>query len=381
MKYALINGDIFTGSKVLNRHALIIDGPRIVDIVEEGDLPQTLDRIDVDGWNIAPGFMDLQVNGGGGVLFNDAPTLESIEKIAAAHLQFGTTSLLPTVITADTAVMKTALRAVKEAHALHENQILGVHFEGPYLSPKKAGVHDRTFIREASDEEIGELLSLSDGAISLWTVAPESVEVRQVKKLAASGIRVSLGHTDASYQVARDAFAAGARGVTHLFNAMSAFESRRPGVVGAALDAEDVWAGIIADGFHVDFAAVRVACKLKRDKLFLVTDAMPPVGSSIEGFRLGHLEIKVVAGKCETADGTLAGSVLDMASAVRNMVQKVGIPLPEALRMASLYPARFVGVDNRLGMIAPNYVANLVVFNNQLAVKAVVLDGVMKSFL
>jgi N-acetylglucosamine-6-phosphate deacetylase len=381
--YALTDCDIYTGKGVEYDKALLIEGDRIHSIVPTSEIPDGIESKDLDGMCVAPGFIDAQVNGGGGVLFNDHPTVDAIKTIVESHRQFGTTDLLPTFITGSLQGMRKATRAVKTCLNQNIPGVLGIHIEGPFIAAKKAGVHDKSFIRPVSDEYLNVIRSIRDG-VTLLTVAPEEVSYNVIKKIAKSGIIVSLGHTNTTYDDAMGAFEAGASGVTHLFNAMSAFQSREPGVVGAALDHKKAWVGIIVDGLHVDFASVRIAKRAKiredypesRRKLFLVTDAMPPVGDPEQGgYRISGYDIHVKDGKCVTEGGVLAGSALDMATAVRNCIQHVGIPKDEALRMASTYPAEFLGVDKKLGYIAPGYRANLAIFNNQIHVLATVING------
>jgi len=381
--YALTNCDIYTGKGVEYDRALIIDGDRIRSIVPSSTLPDKLECKSVDGMCIAPGFIDIQVNGGGGVLFNDHPNVEAIKTIVESHRQFGTTDLLPTFITGPLQDMQKAARAVQTCLDKNVPGVLGIHIEGPFISAKKAGVHDKDFIRSISDEYLNVIRSIRSG-VTLLTLAPEEVGYAAIREIAKSGILVSIGHTNTTYNEAMKAFEAGASCATHLFNAMSAFQPREPGAVGAALDHKKAWAGIIADGFHVNFAAIRIAKRAKirddypesRRKLFLVTDAMPPVGDpQNRGYRLGGYDIQVKDGMCLTEDGTLAGSALDMATAIRNCIQHVGLPKDEALRMASTYPAEFLGVANELGYIAPGYRANLAIFDNQIHIFATVVNG------
>jgi N-acetylglucosamine-6-phosphate deacetylase len=373
--YALTNCDIYTGETVEYDKALVISGDRIQGLMSRDDIPAAVEQRNLHGLCVAPGFIDVQVNGGGGVLFNDLPDIEGIRRIAAAHQRFGTTDLLPTFITGPADAMWRAARAVEASIKQGIHGVLGIHFEGPFISQSKAGVHDKRFIRSPKREDLEVICSLGRG-ITLVTCAPEVVPKETINMLVQRGIRVSLGHTDATYEQAVAAFDAGATCATHLYNAMSGITSRAPGVVGASLDHAGSWAGIIVDGFHADFAAVRIAIRAKaRRKSILVTDAMPAVGTDGKSFRLGDYNISVDGGRCVTEGGVLAGSALDMATAVRNCVQKVGLPKDEALRMASTYPAAFLSLDSELGRIAPGFRANLVVFNNQIQVAAVVVGG------
>lgn len=373
--YALVNCIIYTGREVYHDKALLTEGATVHSVVSHEALPPGIEVIDLDGRSVAPGFIDIQVNGGGGRLFNASPDVETLRQIVLAHRRFGTTNLLPTFITADSTSMRRATAAVRDYLQQGERGILGIHFEGPFISPEKPGAHDKRYVRPPNADDIGIICSLGTG-VTLLTLAPEVVPPDLISTLLERGLLLSLGHSNATYRQAMQAFAAGIRGTTHLFNAMSQFASREPGVVGAALDDANSWTGIIVDGHHVDFAAVRVAWRAKpRGKMLLVTDAMPPVGSAVTTFALGEHVIAVREGRCVTEDGVLAGSALDMATAVRNCVQKVGIPIDEALRMASTYPAEFLGLDAVLGHIAPGYRANLTIFDDRMQVSAVVVEG------
>jgi len=380
MRYAFVNCDIYTGEQILYRNAIVINGDKIDSIVELDRVPRDLHVYDLRGVNIAPGFIDVQVNGGGGCLFSDNPAEECIQKMHEAHKRFGTTNFLPTLITSSGEKMLEAIETVGNTLEHSKYGVLGLHLEGPYINEKRAGVHDKKHIRRVSERELDTILSRGRGIVKILTVAPEIVTEPIVGKMREHGILVSAGHTDATYEQTSLFFGWGASAVTHLFNAMSAFNGREPGVVGASLDSAKTWAGIIVDGIHVHFSSVRICKKIKGDKLILVTDAMPPVGAQITSFKLGELEVMCADGKCTTKDGTLAGSALNMATAVRNCVHQVGIPLQEALRMASTYPAQLLGHSQRLGMIKPGYEANLVAFNNQLVVSGVVVRGKYESF-
>jgi N-acetylglucosamine-6-phosphate deacetylase len=380
MKYAVVNCDIYTGEHVLFDKAIVVNGERIEAIVDLDKIPRQLEVIDTGGLNVAPGFIDLQVNGGGGVLFNEEPTEACISKIFNAHKRFGTTSFLPTLITSPVDKMLQAIEVVKSCTEAGKSGVLGLHIEGPYISATKAGVHDKNNIRNISNEELRVLLQKGRGVIKIFTVAPEAVKEDHVRLLVQNNIIVSAGHSDATYEQAMEAFEWGISQTTHLFNAMTQFSSRDPGLVGATLDSGNVWAGIIADGFHVHFASIRICKRIKGKRLLLVTDAMPPVGSKTAEFNLGDVKVQCKNGRCVTSDGTLAGSALDMASAVRNCVQKIGIPLDEALRMASTYTAEAIGLSDTLGKIKPGYMANMVMFNNQLVVQGLVTHGEYQKF-
>jgi N-acetylglucosamine-6-phosphate deacetylase len=357
-QHAVAADRVFDGMIVRADAAVVIDGARIVDVVARAALDRTMPVRDLPGgaW-LAPGFIDLQVNGGGDVLFNDAPTPEGISSIAAAHRTFGTTSLLPTLISDTAEKMRAALDAVQAAIDRAPG-VLGIHFEGPFLSPQKPGVHAVSAIRAPTRAD-SELLTAPRKGAMLVTLAPEQVPSGFIAQLARARVSVSLGHSTATYRQTRAAMAEGLTGFTHLFNAMRPLASREPGPIAAALESPDVWFGLIVDGAHVDPAMLRLALR-GVGRPILVTDAMPPVGGSRSSFTLYGEEIAVRDGRCLRQDGTLAGAVLDMATAVRNCVRWLGVPLTDALRFASANPADFIGLGHRLGRLAPGYRADMV---------------------
>lgn len=358
--WALAAGHVFDGVHLHESAAVVLDRCRIGAVVPRSQLPRTtIVRELPEGTWLAPGFVDLQVNGGADVLFNDNPTPEAILAIAAAHRKFGTTSLLPTLISDTPAKMAAALDAV-QAVMDAEPSILGIHYEGPFLSPEKAGIHDRGVIRPPTPED-ERFLSLPHKGKILMTLAPEEVPAGFVARLARAGIHLSLGHSMATYAQARAAVVEGITGFTHLFNAMRPLSAREPGPIAVALESPDVWYGLIVDGLHVDPAMLRLALG-RAGRPMLVTDAMPPVGGGRSSFTLQGRKITVRSGRCASEEGTLAGAVLDMASAVRNCVELMGVPLTQALRFASAHPAGFLGLDHRLGRLAPGYRADIVAF-------------------
>ncbi len=380
---ALVNGIIYTGRRILDDHAILIDGEHIVDVPPRGDVSGSCEQVDLHGLSVAPGFVDLQLYGGGGIMFNEPPTVQGLREIASAHARFGVTRFLPTLVSSSETKMRTARAVVQDAIRDGVTGVMGIHFEGPFLSIAKAGAHDRAAIRPMTDEDADIILPL-DGLPTLMTFAPESLSAEQAATFRDAGVKLSIGHTAATARTVNAYFDSGVHCLTHIHNAMSAFTSREPGVVGVAMADERVWAGIIVDGHHVDFQSVRATWNAWRSKqagrLFLITDAMPPVGSSVDQFWLGDQRIRVVAGTCRTPDGVLAGSRLDMATAIRNCVRQVGIPLDEALRMASTYPAQFMGWDNRFGAIEAGMIADLAIFDDDLVVRGFARSGQIEFF-
>lgn len=374
--FALTGAEIFDGTVSRPDHAVIVENGRIADVVPSTQLSTDMHVEKLDGGLLAPGFVDVQVNGGGGVLLNDAPTAEGVAKICNAHATFGTTALLPTLITDTPELTQRAVAAIRQATVGDMPGCIGVHLEGPFLSPDKRGAHDAQLIRQMNDADADVILAMNI-ATMLVTLSPERVPPRIIRRLVDGGVIVSIGHSNATYDQILAAVDAGARGVTHIYNAMSPLSHRAPGVVGAALDSPSLWCGLIADGHHVHPAAIGIALRAKRQpgRIFLVTDAMSTVGSDIQEFDLNGRRISRRDGVLVLDDGTLAGSDLDMMSAVRFMVQQIGVELTEALRMAATYPADFLQRSD-LGRLAKGARADLVQIDGDLHVKAVWRAGI-----
>ncbi|MFC7399326.1 N-acetylglucosamine-6-phosphate deacetylase [Chelatococcus sp. GCM10030263] len=374
-RFALIGAEVFDGRTRHHDQALIVEDGQILGLSPARDIPADFTTVDLDGGLLTAGFVDLQVNGGGGVQLNAKPTAEGIRAIAAAHARHGTTALLPTVITDDPVVTYGAVTAVRQAIDEGVPGCLGLHMEGPFLSPERKGAHDPAHLRSLNE---GEQLRLTRTGLPhlLVTVAPEVVGPEQIAALVAAGITVSIGHSNAGYDEVMAAAAAGARCVTHLFNAMSPLTSREPGVVGAALASEQLWCSIIADGHHVHPATLAAAMRAKRGlPFFLVSDAMATAGSEKNSFTLNGRKVTRKDGRLTLEDGTLAGSDLVMLSAVRFMVETVGVGLEEALRMASLYPAMALGISTRYGRLMPGRRADILHLGDDLDVRGVWIGG------
>lgn len=366
--HAVLAERVFDGGRWHGPAAILIEDGRIRGIGKAADVPRDWPRRKLPaGAVVAPGFIDLQVNGGGGVLLNNNPTAEAMHAIARAHRRYGTTSCLPTLITDTREQMSRAIGAARQAAG--SDGVLGVHLEGPFLSAKRPGVHRPDLISPANDEDREWLSGLGNKACWLVTLAPECVPAGFVKGLALAGVRVSVGHSEASAEVLNHAIDDGLTGVTHLFNAMPAMSAREPGIVGTALADSRLIAGLIVDGVHVDPTGVRAAFRARGGEgIALVTDAMPTVGSNIERFSLMGRDITLTNGRLQLANGTLAGAHLDMATAVRNAVTLAGIPLERALQSASLTPAKFLGLERERGTLHAGALADMVALDSGLHV-------------
>lgn len=376
MAIALANGRVLTDQGFRDDLAVLVDGGRIVDLISRDDARiDARTRHDLQGAYLLPGFIDCQVNGGGGVLFNNTPDVEALRRIGQAHRRFGTTGYLPTLISDDAAVMRKAISATREAIEQGVPGVLGIHLEGPYLAPARKGTHDADKFRVPDAQEIELATSLGNGC-TLITLAPEQMPSTDIRSLVARGAIVAAGHTAGTYEQIRAGLDAGVRGFTHLYNAMTPLQGREPGAVGAALEDRGSWCGIIADGVHVHPASLRVALAAKpRGKVFLVTDAMPPVGADDPSYELYGEIITARDGVVRNAAGTLAGSALDMITAVRNAMGMLGLSLEEAARMASTYPAAFLGLERTHGRIAAGYRADLVALDAGLQVQSTWIGG------
>ncbi|MBT0667950.1 N-acetylglucosamine-6-phosphate deacetylase [Novosphingobium profundi] len=357
-RLTFVNGQVLVAGQWQDGARLDLAEGRIVAIAPASE-DATDEVVDLGGGRLVPGLIDIQVNGGGGVLFNDDPTPEGIAAMAAAHAGRGTTGILPTLISGSVAMIAAGLDAVDAAIEAGVPGCLGIHVEGPVLNRERKGIHAEDRLVPLGDDLIELLCRPRKGRV-LFTIAPEYLDDAQAQALKAAGVILSMGHSNADYDTAREAFARGVTGVTHLFNAMSALHHRAPGMVGAALENQEAWCGIIVDGHHVHPAALRVALATRPlDRFVLVSDAMPCVGSPSDHFLLDGRRITVAGGRCVDDAGTLAGASLDLACAVRNSVEMVGLPLEAALAMASASPAAFLGMAGDRGTIAPGHFADL----------------------
>jgi len=374
---ALINGRVLADHGPQEGLAVLVRGDRIEAITRADDARiGGATRHDLKGQLLLPGFIDVQVNGGGGVLFNAEPTVEALAAIGAAHRKYGTTGFLPTLITDTAEVMRKALDAVDAAIEQGVPGVLGIHLEGPFLATARKGIHDAKLFRLPNADDIAAITRNRRGVVML-TLAVEEVPLDTIRQLSEAGVIVVAGHTAATYDTTRAALDAGVTGFTHLYNAMTPLGSREPGVVGAALDDPHSWCGLIVDGHHVHPVALRVAIAAKaKGKSVLVTDAMPPVGADSPEYVLNGQTIIARDGICQSDDGVLAGSALDMATGVRNLVEMVGLPLAEASRMASAYPAAWLGLERTHGRLVAGQHADFAVLDEKLVVSETWISGV-----
>ena len=373
--YALTNCIIYTTEEILTNHAVVVEDDRISSVQPLSSLDPNIKKIDLEGANLCPGFIDLQINGCGGVMFNGDISEQTLEIMQSANLKSGTTSYLPTLITSSNDDMKKALSVARQFMHKKSNEVLGLHLEGPFLSLAKKGIHRAEFVRQP-EQKMVDLICASADVVTTITVAPENVSSDVIKQFIKAGINVSIGHSNATYEQAKLAIDSGATMATHLFNAMSSIAGREPGMLGAIYD-HNLYAGIIVDGFHVSYPNIRISKRLLGDKLMLVTDATAPVNADIDQFDFVGTSVYYKEGKCIGKDGTLGGSALTMIDAIKNSVHHVGIELVEAVRMATLYPARAIAVDHKLGSIGLGKIANLTVFNDNYKVTATIVNGVL----
>ena len=374
---ALINGRVLADHGPQEGLAVLVRGERIEAITRADDARVSgATKHDLKGQLLLPGFIDVQVNGGGGVLFNAEPTVEALAAIGAAHRKYGTTGFLPTLITDTAEVMRKALDAVDAAIEQGVPGVLGIHLEGPFLATARKGIHDAKLFRLPDADDIAAITRDRRGVVML-TLAVEEVPLDTIRQLSEAGVIVVAGHTAATYDTTRAALDAGVTGFTHLYNAMTPLGSREPGVVGAALDDPHSWCGLIVDGHHVHPVALRVAIAAKtKGKSVLVTDAMPPVGADSPEYVLNGQTIIARDGICQSDDGVLAGSALDMATGVRNLVEMVGLPLAEASRMASAYPAAWLGLERTHGRLVAGQHADFAVLDDKLSVTETWISGI-----
>ena len=374
MKQALIGAQLFSGKEFFDNRALLIDGENIIDIINEHDIPNNFEIQKLNGGILSPGFIDLQVNGGGGKLFNNSPDKESLNAIIEAHQHFGTTSIMPTVISDSLNVLKRCATTISE-EIENNKSLLGVHIEGPFFNVKYRGVHQKQYINTINSDYLNLFENLKDFPVML-TLAPECISTKQLKHLKSLGFKILAGHTDASYDQLEEAIKYGLDGFTHLFNAMGQISAREPGVVGSALTFDNATASIIVDLHHVHPSLIQMAYKQKpQGKLFFVSDSMATIHHGEPSFELYDEVVSESNGRIINSEGKLAGSSITQIDAIKNAYQSCNIPLNEALAMASRYPAEYLGVANYLGSLKSGYRADLTHFDLDFQVQNVWVAG------
>ena len=378
------NAKIFDGEKFIEENAVITEGKLIKKVLKASELTQDEingnEVIDINGMVLSPGFIDLQINGCGGVLFNDDISMEALKIMNETNKKFGCTSFLPTLITSPDEKIEKALELIKANKDKEEIGVLGLHIEGPYISVEKKGIHRPEYIRVLSDEIVQKIADAGPEVTKIITIAPEKAEVKHLKTLKNAGINIAIGHSNATYEECmekKEYFNC----ATHLYNAMSPLESRKPGVIGFLFNNDTTNCGIIVDGFHMEFPAVEIAKKILKERLYLVTDAVSPAGTTdMKEFMFEGNCVLYENGKCISPSGTLGGSALVMSEGVRNLVEHVNVPQEEALRMATSYPAKAVSVDDRYGYIKEGYIADLTYFDKDYKVKGTVAKGNLTKY-
>ena len=378
------NARIFDGEKFIDKNTVLIEDKTIKKILNENELSQKEisdnEIIDIQGMVLSPGFIDLQLNGCGGVLFNDDTSENALKIMNETNKKFGCTSFLPTLITSPDNKILNALEVLKNIDNPEKIGVLGLHIEGPYISVEKKGIHRPEYIRILSDEIIQKIADFGKEITRLITIAPEKAKIEHLKTLRKAGIKINMGHSNATYDQClekKEYYDGG----THWYNAMSPLESRNPGLVGFLFNDNELSAGIIVDGFHSEFPAVEIAKKIMKNRLYLITDAVSPAGTTdMKEFMFEGNRVLYQNGKCISPEGTLGGSALVMIDGVKNLVQKVNQPLEEALRMATSYPAKFISVEERYGYIKEGFIADLTYFDDNFKIKGTISKGNLQTY-
>jgi N-acetylglucosamine-6-phosphate deacetylase len=378
--YAITGANVFTGERTFKNYAVICKDDKILSITPENLLDNDIKRVELNGGTLCAGFIDIQVNGGGGVLLNNAPTVESLKKMVTGHRQFGTTGMMPTMISDTSDVVKQGVKAAQAAIEDGVSEVLGIHIEGPFFNPARRGAHLEEHIREINDDDLTWPSLLPDGKF-IYTIAPEMTTSQRITQILQTGAKICVGHTGANYDEVKIALDLGVDGFTHLHNAMTPMQGRAPGVVGAALESQEAWVGVIVDGHHVHSATLKTSIAAKpKGKVVLVTDAMATVGSDEKSFRIYDETIFEKDGKLVNAEGNLAGAAISMIEAVENATKLLDLPLEEAIRMASLYPAQYLGLGDSLGLLKSGYKANMVHFSDNFDVTSTWVAGQIETY-
>ena len=374
MKTALKGARIFSGEEFFEKKALLLEGEAIVEIVDDSKIPKDFETQKLNGGILSPGFIDLQVNGGGGKLFNNSPDKDSLNTIIGAHQHFGTTSIMPTVISDSLNVLQKCTDTISD-EINHNHSLLGIHIEGPFFNVKYRGVHQKQYINTINATYMSLFETLDKFPVML-TLAPECISIKQLKSLKSLGFKILAGHTDANYDQLEEAVKYGLDGFTHLFNAMGQISAREPGVVGSALDFDETSASIIVDLHHVHPSLINLSFKQKpKGKLFFVSDSMATINHGDPSFELYDEVVSESKGRIINSEGKLAGSSITQIDAIKNAYQKCNIPLDSAISMATLYPAEYIGVSNYLGKLKKDYRADLAHFNSDFKIQNVWVAG------
>lgn len=364
MKQAIINTTVHTGDEIITNGVIIIENGKIISV--QKDIPNDLETIDLKGKHIAAGFIDIQINGGEKLYFSQTPTEEAIQDIYDASLKYGTTQVLPCLISSSHETILQGIEAVRNYRNKHNNGVIGMHLEGPFLNPLKRGAHSIDQVRKPTNAELEEIIRLGKSVIKVITIAPECFTDEQLNMLLESDITISIGHSTVTHKEAQVYFSKGIKLVTHLFNAMTQFGHREPGLVGATLENENVFAPVILDGAHCDYAAAKLAYKLKQDKFFLISDATF-LGRKVEVFNWDNFDAHLDNGFYRNDDGNLAGATISMLEAVQNAYNHLEVSADEAIKMATSHVASAIGLADKFGKIKTGFPATFVQFNDDLS--------------
>lgn len=364
MKQAIINATVHTGDEIINNGVIVIENGQIISVQKE--IPNDCKQIDLQGNHIAAGFIDIQINGGEQYYFSQTPNEETIQDIYDSSLKYGTTHVLPCLISSSNETILKGIEAVRDYMKKHNNGVIGMHLEGPFLNPLKRGAHSIDQVRKPTNEELAEIIKLGKDVIKVITIAPECFTEEQLNMLIESGFEISIGHSTVTHKEAQIYFSKGIKLVTHLFNAMTQFGHREPGLVGAVFENENVYAPIILDGAHCDYAAAKIAYKQKQDKFFLISDATF-LGRKVAYFKWDNFDAHLEDGFYRNEDGNLAGATISMVEAVQNAYNHMNVSADEAIKMATSRVAAAIGMQDKIGKIKPGFPASFVKFSDDLS--------------
>ncbi len=371
MQKAIVNSTIISNGQFIRNKGVIIENGYIVDILDQNEISRNIETIDLQGVFLSPGFIDLQVMGAGGAFLGSFPSGKTLETMEKELLRQGTTGFLPTIATNSPEVMEQAIEAAVNYRSQAMGNFLGLHLEGPYINPSNKGAHPEKLIKKASVPEVSRLLEMARGEIKMMTIAPELQDEAVIQYLLEHSVALSMGHSGASYEEALQFLTGLRKTVTHLFNGMPPLHHRNPGLIPAVFS-EKPYTSIVVDGIHVAYPMVRMAKEILGESLFLITDAATPATEGL--YRHTFKNDRYVTVDLN-GNETLSGSILTMLKAVQNCVEHVGISLPEAVNMATLYPARVIGRECKKGLVKKGYEAHLVAFDHDYQIKQVIYKG------